>query len=122
MRDINIAFCSKLLSLAVADFKDLYPEVDMRSFLGVTYTRLGGRKHYFVESDTFNHGLRIQWDGIADNAYEARYNALRSFLEIIEFGEGIEKVTLPINEKPQGESWSVVDGNTEFNVWAKESA
>jgi hypothetical protein len=75
-REMNRAFNQKLLSLAVADFKKMHPEIDMRSFFGVTHT--GG--HYFVESDRFGEGESIYWDGKACDAYEAKYKALASWL------------------------------------------
>lgn len=74
MSDINIAFCRGLLKLAVAA---LTPEqrAHYRRNSGVT-----GRRGDYYCFEWMQNGVRFVWEGKADNAYDARYHGLCSWL------------------------------------------
>jgi len=74
-------FTRLLLAEVVEDFKKLYPDIKMKSFLGVTKTQYNkNKKYYFVESDKFREN-QIYWEGVAYDAYEAKYKALMAFMQ-----------------------------------------
>lgn len=108
MASIDVTFCRSLLKSVQAEVKRLFPEINLRSAVGVTQPLRG---FYFVEIVTEGRKTFV-YEGRADNAYDAKQKAWHAFLDH-------NHKVLPVDELPSGEGWALTTGNTFQNVWVR---